>query len=796
MSTVEIFDTDGDYLSHQNIVPDLIENRKYQLTLARNCIERSSLVSLPTGLGKTTVSLLITAERLKKYEDGKSLLLAPNKPLVQQHTDFYKEALDIPDEKISMFTGEVRPEKRGELWDETSVVIATPQVIENDLVGGRISMDNVVHITFDECHRATGDYSYVYIAERYNADSINPLITGMSASPGGTIDEIKTVATNLGIKNVEVMTEEDSDVSEYTYDVNINWHRLDLPEEIITIRNKLNEIVEDRLERMKNLGVTKSTSASNMSMGKLNSMRQDLLDGMDKGDSSSYKAMSYHAEVVKLKHAITILESQGVQPLRSYFERRENSARSSGASKASTRLVSDDRFQEAKKLTDETDILHPKLAKARELVVESIFYGGDRVIIFTEYRDTAEQLTKFLSETFDAHKFVGQQDKQGSSGMSQSQQKEVLDQFRNNEFDVLVSTSVAEEGLDVPEVDLVLFYEPVPKGVRSIQRAGRTGRQKEGNVSVLIANDTSDIGKYWKSVREQKTMKSELSDLKEMKGDIQDEIGDGGPTTLDEYMADTSDTPNEKEETISEPDVSDIDTDADESDETNIVTPNTDNNENVEIVVDQRELDSTVARTLSKQKNIDTKLQTLDVGDYVLSDRAIVERKSVSDFVDTLVGEERSIFEQVGDMAKHYSRPIVMIEGTGLYTQRNVHPNAIRGAIVSLILDFNVSIVNTEDENDTAALLQVIAEREQTETDREISVHGKKTDKTLAEQQEYIISSMAEVGPVTSRSFLEHFGSVKKVINASIDELKEVDGVGEMTAKRVHEVIDAPYNTD
>lgn len=795
MSMEKPFGTDGEYLSHPNITSDLIENRNYQLTLATNCLSKSSLVSLPTGLGKTTVSLLITAERLDKYPNGKCLFLAPNKPLVQQHTDFYKEALDIPDEKISMFTGDVRPEKRGELWDDTRVVIATPQVIENDLVGSRIDLSDVVHLTFDECHRATGDYAYVYIAERYNSDSNNTLVTGMSASPGGTIDEIKTVATNLFIKNVEVMTESDSDVSDYTFDIDINYHRLDLPEEIVTIRSKLNDVIEDRLKRMKSLGVINTTSASSMTMGNLNSIRQDLLDGMNNDESSSYKAMSFHAEVVKLKHAVTILESQGVQPLRAYFERRENEARSSGSSKASKRLAMDDNFKEAKKLTNETEVLHPKLAKARELVTETIFYGGDRVIIFTEYRDTAEKLTEFLSDTFDVHKFVGQQDKKGSTGMSQKQQKEVLDNFRNNEFDVLVSTSVAEEGLDVPEVDLVLFYEPVPKGVRSTQRKGRTGRQKDGNVAVLMANDTSDVGKYWKSIREQNTMENELEKLKEMKGDIQEEIGDGGATTLDEYMDSSDKTKKneneetEEEKTVTEPDVEDLK----DNDDSEAVTPPTEDSDKIEIVVDNRELDSTVARTLSKQEEINTNLQNLEVGDYVLSDRVIVERKSVSDFVDTLVDENRSLFEQIGDMASQYSRPLIIIEGSGLYTQRNVHPNAIRGALSSAIVDFNISILNTEDEDDTAALLEVIAKREQQESDREVSVHGKKTDKTLSEQQEYIVSSIAEVGPVTSQSLLSHFGSVRNVMNASIEEMEEVSGVGNVTAERVHEVIQAEY---
>lgn len=804
MSAIDVFQTDGDYISHPNLEPEIIQNRQYQRTLATNCLVQSSLVSLPTGLGKTTVSLLITAARLDKYPNGKVLFLAPNKPLVQQHTDFYKKALSIPADDIKMFTGDVRPAKREQLWDETQIVIATPQVIENDLIGGRITLDNVVHITFDECHRASGDYAYVYIADRYNADANNPLVTGMSASPGGNVSEITNVCNNLGIRNVEVMTEEDSDISEYSYDVDIDWHRVELPDELLDIRNKLESIIEDRLTKMRRLGVTNRESASNLSMGALNGMRQELIQGMDNDDSAAYKAMSLHAEIVKLKHAITILESQGVQPLRSYFERRENAAQSSGASKASKRLASDTRFKEAKEITFNSDAKHPKLEKARELITQTIFYGGERVILFTEYRDTAEELTTFLSDRFDVHKFVGQADKDGSKGMSQKQQKDVLERFRNNEFQVLVSTSVAEEGLDVPEVDLVLFYEPVPKGVRAVQRKGRTGRQKEGNVSVLMAEDTSDIGKYWKSIREQDTMENELDKLKEIDGDIQDELGGEKATTLDEYVNTDSDNTNnsteqtdeEADESVVEPDIETVETTEEEPNQETKVTVEETDDDTVEIVIDNRELDSTVARTLSKKNNITTRLENLEVGDYVLSDRVVVERKSVSDFVDTLVNPDRSFFEQAGDMASQYDRPIIIIEGSGIYAQRNVHPNAIRGAISSAAVDFNISIINTEDENDTAEMIETIATREQTERDREVSVHGNKTEKTMNEQQEYVVSSIAEVGPVTAQSLLEHFGSVKRVMNATSDEMKQVSGIGQVTADRIVEVINTEYNTE
>src|SRR6056297_3689566 len=158
------------YVDHPLLNPEFIERRLYQIQLAGAAMSEHTLVSLPTGLGKTTVSLLVTAERLQDV-GGKSLFLAPTKPLVEQQAEFYRDALTIPDDEIVVFTGEVRPDDRAALWESSTVVIATPQVVENDLVGNRISLADVTHLTFDECHRASGDYAYNYIAERYHADA-------------------------------------------------------------------------------------------------------------------------------------------------------------------------------------------------------------------------------------------------------------------------------------------------------------------------------------------------------------------------------------------------------------------------------------------------------------------------------------------------------------------------------------------------------------------------------------------------------------------------------------------------
>jgi Fanconi anemia group M protein len=801
------------------LLTGVLDHRGYQVELATAATTEHTLVCLPTGLGKTAVSLLVTARRLSAA-GGKSLLLAPTKPLVSQHAAFYREALAVPEEDVVVFTGEVRPDDRAAHWEDARVVVATPQVVENDLVGNRISLSEVTHCTFDECHRATGEYAYNYIAERYHGDAADPLVTGMSASPGDDAEAIRGVCENLGIRNVEVMTESDADVAEYTHETAVEWERVELPETVEAVRDALAEVVRERMGELKRVGVTGRTDPD-VSEREIQKIQGRVRGLMDDDDSAGYEAMSYLAEVRKLRTAVTYVETQSVESFRRYMERQTEAARSSGASKADQRMVSDPRVQEAVRRAQQYDDLHPKFRRVRMLIAETLgIRDGERVIVFTESRDTAETLTEFLGEHFATEKFVGQSDTDGSAGMTQRQQQERLDRFRAGEFEVLVSTSVAEEGLDVPEVDLVCFYEPVPTAIRSIQRKGRTGRQAEGRVVVLLAEDTRDEAYFWKARRDEKRMQEQLRGLKDVAGDVESDLGgtgdgpgeedgaDGGEADTDGGEADVADgqagldafagaDDTGGDESGDAPgndgggDTADVDADPG-GDGGTVAQAGTDADA-VEVVVDQRELDAAIPRDLSTREGVETRLETLEVGDYVLSDRVVVERKTVDDFLDTLTGGDRSMFEQVGDAGRHYARPVVVVEGEDLFGRRNVHPKAIHGALGSLAVDFGASVMRTAGEDETADLLAVLAEREQDDDDRAVSVHGEKQSRTLAEQQEYVVASIAEVGPVTARSLLEALGSVEAVMTADEDRLRDAEGVGEVTARRIREVAGSEY---
>ncbi|MDR9445850.1 MAG: ERCC4 domain-containing protein, partial [Haloquadratum sp.] len=305
---------------------------------------------------------------------------------------------------------------------------------------------------------------------------------------------------------------------------------------------------------------------------------------------------------------------------------------------------------------------------------------------------------------------------------------------------------------------------------RSIQRKGRTGRQAPGRVVVLLAEDTRDEAYFWISRRREKQMHNELAALKRSAAEIETTLGErtgarpSGQAGLTDFDAD--------------------DTDAE---------PTAEAEPTVEVVIDQREMHASIARDLAQREAIATRLETLEVGDYICSDRVAVERKTVDDFLETLVGEDRSLFAQVGALADAYPRPVVIIEGTGLYDRRNIHPNAIRGALASLVTDYGCSVLQTADADATAALVATIATREQTDRERTLHVHGQKAARTLSEQQEYVVASIADIGPVTAQRLLAAFGSVEAVLTATTEELEAVHGVGEVTAERIRRVVGSGY---
>jgi ERCC4-related helicase len=748
------------YINHPLLKPDTVEQRLYQLSLAGEALKRSTLIVLPTGLGKTIVALLVMVARLSK---GKVMILSPTKPLVEQHASFFRNVLNIPPEEVVLFTGGTPPGKRALMWEKAKVIVSTPQVIENDLLAKKISLENVSCIIFDEAHRATGDYSYVYIGEKYALQSKEPLVLGITASPGSEPSKIQEVCASLHIQGVEIRTDSDPDVRPYVFEKDIDWRYVTIPVEIKALRQLMDKVLADRLNKLLDLGVIPySKKLSKREMLDLQARLQSKLRSFP--DQKLYQGISLLAEIFKISHAIEIAETQGVSALEKYFERLKNESLSKNGSKAAKRLMDDINMRQAVHHLAGCDGNNPKLGIVKELVEKQVAAAPQsRVIVFTNYRDTAELVTSALKEVQGVKpvRFVGQASKYKDAGLTQKQQVEILKKFREGEYNTLVATSVAEEGLDIPATDLVVFFEPIPSEIRSIQRKGRTGRKHAGRVVILMAKGSKDEAYHWSSNRREKSMQNTMKNMNfeiEAKAKV-DEI------THAEAQKNLLDFPSK--------------------------TKPEHETGKIKVFVDQREIRSHVARSLEKL-GMDIVLKTMEVGDYVVSDRVGIERKTVDDFLSTLM-DGRDLFGQISDLRRTFDRPLLIIEGEGLYTARQIHANSIRGVLSSIAVDFGVPIIFSRDEEDTAALIAIMAKREQTDGKKDISLHGKKTSLTLKEQQEYVISSLPEIGTAVAKNLLLHFGSVELVMSASREELMEVGLVGPKTADRIREVVSGAY---
>lgn len=789
------------YYSHELIKPDTIEARTYQTDLADAALQSSSLVVMPTGTGKTPVALMVLAERLKQYPRGRAVMLAPTKPLVEQQAAFFRDSLELPEgpDGVKVFTGDTQPDKREARWQDptTRVVVATPQVIRNDIVAGRISLDAVVYLIFDECHRASGDYPYTYIAEAYEQAGENQLVTGLSASPGSNKDAILQVCENLGLTDAHIKSPEDPDMAEYIPETNIEYKLIDLPDELLEIRDLLQDRYVELLTDMKKLGAGNSTSKT-AGFRDLQKARAAAQEMKNEGNDDAFLIFSLHAEAVKLFHAIKRIESQGPAAFLAYLDRAQKKA-NSGGSKADKRFVSHPAIQQAREMAEDFDQLHPKKDSLRMFILEEVGLNDGQAIVFTESRIVVDDLVKFLNQFVSAHRFVGQGNKDGDPGMTQTEQQDVIDQFRAGEFDVLVATSVAEEGLDIPSVDLVVFYEPVGSAIQDIQRRGRTGRRMPGRVRILAGRGTRDEGAYWSARRGEKQMKSSLQSLKEQEDSVQDALAEkNGQSSLTDYGADTAENPDEPEEEIVE---SAPEADETAEEETGVEKPAFEpaaDDGQVHIYADNRELNSAVPATLRQMDDVELTMETLPVGDFILSERVAVERKTWTDLLDTLTSGDRSLFNQLGDLRRNFEYPVLLLEGDidDLYA-RNIHNNAIYGTLGSIVLSFGVYPLYSRSEKESAAMLARLAHREQVKNKQSVNPHADKGSRSQAETQEYIVSSVAmNVGPKLATRLLDHFGSVAAVFNASVEELQAVEGVGKKTAESFRAVLDAEYSDE
>ena len=604
-------------------------------------------------------------------------------------------------------------------------------------------------LILDEAHHATGEYAYVWLAQQYEKVAWYPRILALTASPGSEVEQIKEICRNLKIERVEVRTEQDPDVRPYMQNLNLQWVNVDFPEECKKIQQHLQESKKSKLLEVQHHGYIQNIG---LSKGELLTLQLELHRKASSGerDFEMLRSISLLAEALKIEHALELLESQGLAQLQAYCSKIRAEAVTSKV-KAVQNLVRDFHFKSASHLVEQLvqqQFLHPKLLKLKEIVQEVLQKNGSaKMIIFTQFRNSAEEIVKQLQEIKVSNNiFVGQAKKNGV-GFSQKQQKEILDRFRTGEFTVLVATSVAEEGLDIPKVDKVIFYEPISSAIRSIQRRGRTGRLEEGEVTILVTAGTRDEAYRWSSHHKEKRMHRTLESLKK-------ELSFFSPAPVEPSL------------------------------ERFIPTEQV-----VAIVADHREKDNKVVKELL-ELGVSVRTAQLESADYIVSGKVGVELKKIPDFVASII--DGRLLEQVHQLKHNFDKAVLIIEGEeDIYAVRKVHANAIRGMLSSIVLDFHVPVLYTRNPKDTAGLLAVMAKREQ-EKGRDFSYHERKPH-SLKEQQEFLISALPGIGVQTAQNLLNYCGSIKGIVNASHQELQAIEGVGGKISERLFRLFNDEY---
>jgi Fanconi anemia group M protein len=492
------------FVSHPFIVPDKVEERRYQVNMANGGIASNSLLILPTGLGKTIVALFIAVEFISK---GKILIMAPSKPLLDQHVDTFRDLM--VGHSICEISGDIAPKKRAEMVEKNDVIIATPQTVSNDLKNGMYSLDNFSLVIYDEAHRGVGDYSYVTVAQHCHK-GIRSI--GMTASPGSNINKIKEVCVNLNLKRIDARFEDDPDVAPYVHDTYVIKLMLNLPDDLVAIDHFLREQLDRYVKELVSLKLM--NPARPPTRGHLLEIQNMLQMRVSSGEKTviTFKGLALTSKSIKISHAIMLAETQGITPLKIYLNKLEEEAEQEKGGRSAKELISREEYINMRKIVDSTNVEHPKVSKTMSIVSKILIDDPEsKVIVFTQYRDTCDMMVKKLSAINGAKvsRLIGQ----AKDGMKQKEQEAMLDRLRMGEINVIVATSVGEEGLDISSTNAVIFYEPVPSGIRTIQRMGRTGRKNDGDVYVMIAKGTMDEAAEATSKKKMETMKASIDKL-------------------------------------------------------------------------------------------------------------------------------------------------------------------------------------------------------------------------------------------------------------------------------------------
>ncbi|KAK3180190.1 3'-5' DNA helicase [Lecanicillium sp. MT-2017a] len=476
--------------------------RDYQFSIVKNSLFNNTLVALPTGLGKTFIAATVMLNFYRWTNSSKIVFVAPTKPLVAQQIDACYHIAGIPRSETTLLTGDIPPALRVDEWEKRRVFFMTPQTLLNDISHGYADPKSISLMVIDEAHRAVGEYAYAKVTKLIRRFSKSFRVLALTATPGSKIETVQEIIDNLGISHCEIRTEDSIDIRQYVHDRNIDQVVLDPSDEMNLVCELFSEALKPLLDKLSAQNIWYGRSPMSITAyGLLQSQKEWFATrGRHANQGVQFMMRAIFSVLTSLAHSIKLLNFHGIKPFYDNLLdfRSEQEEKGQKGSKYKRQIIEHASFQEMMNkisgwLRTDGFVGHPKLTALADNVLNHFMDKGEssatRVIVFSEYRDSAEDIVRALNihrPLIKASVFVGQADGKRGEGMKQAQQIQTIEKFRKGEFNVLVATSIGEEGLDIGQVDLIVCYDASASPIRMLQRMGRTGRKRAGSIVLLL----------------------------------------------------------------------------------------------------------------------------------------------------------------------------------------------------------------------------------------------------------------------------------------------------------------------
>ncbi|KLO13943.1 P-loop containing nucleoside triphosphate hydrolase protein [Schizopora paradoxa] len=501
--------------------------RDYQFNIAKKCLFENTLVAIPTGLGKTFIAGVVMLNFYRWFPQGKVVFIAPTKPLVAQQITACHEVCGIPGSAAAELTGSVSKPKRAAAWEEKRVLYMTPQTLRNDLVNKLGDPMDIVLLVIDEAHKGTGDYAYAQVVRYLMQKNPHFRILALTATPGNKPETVQEIVDALHITHIEIRDENSSDLKRYVFEKIVNLHVIDLSDELKKLRDLLCKCIEPHLKKCRNNGIIYTQNPVMLSTFNCTASIGRVFNEFKHCAGWAFWTLKYLA---KLATAMGyLMECSFRLAFRHLDELRQEAAGNNKAivegspkkkkedtSKAFVQMMNHIRkdkdfgnlMAEFDRQKNAQKTRHPKMEKlvsltlthftnaAEDAAASDSPVGESKIMVFVQFRDVVDEVVELFKShepTIRAARFVGQGlDKQGRKGINQKEQLEVIRKFKEGIYNVLVSTSIGEEGLDIGEIDRIICYDAQKSSVRMLQRVGRTGRKRQGYVDVVLAKEREE----------------------------------------------------------------------------------------------------------------------------------------------------------------------------------------------------------------------------------------------------------------------------------------------------------------